>query len=69
MDKDKFNEIELFLMRKWVVLLGYIFYCRFMLFDVIDEFMIFIGERKDVIFYFFYVFFNKLVVGLGLGIL
>lgn len=47
----------------------YIFYCRFMLFDVIDEFMIFIGERKDVIFYFFYVFFNKLVVGLGLGIL
>lgn len=39
-----------------------------MLPDVIDEFMISTGERKDAIFYSFYVFFNKLAAGLGLGI-
>ena len=41
---------------------------RSMLPDVIDEFMIVTGERKDAIFYSFYVFFNKLAAGLGLGI-
>lgn len=55
-------------MRKRAVLSGYIFYCRSMLPDVIDEFMISTGERKDAIFYSFYVFFNKLAAGLGLGI-
>lgn len=34
-----------------------------MLFDVIDEFYITYGEYRDVIFYFFYVFFNKFVIG------
>ncbi|XP_062600729.1 sodium-dependent lysophosphatidylcholine symporter 1-like [Saccostrea cucullata] len=39
-----------------------------MLPDVLDEFMLATGERKDAIFYSFYVFFNKLAAGLGLGL-
>ncbi|XP_048761894.2 sodium-dependent lysophosphatidylcholine symporter 1-like [Ostrea edulis] len=39
-----------------------------MLPDVLDEFMLVTGERKDAIFYSFYVFFNKLAAGLGLGL-
>jgi Na+/melibiose symporter-like transporter len=39
-----------------------------MLPDVLDEFMLVTGERRDAIFYSFYVFFNKLAAGLGLGL-
>lgn len=39
-----------------------------MLPDVIDEFLLKYGTRKESIFYSFYVFFNKLSVGVGLGI-
>ncbi|OWF34831.1 Major facilitator superfamily domain-containing protein 2A-A [Mizuhopecten yessoensis] len=39
-----------------------------MLPDVLDEFMLKTGQRKDAIFYSFYVFFNKLAAGLALGI-
>ncbi|XP_033736567.1 sodium-dependent lysophosphatidylcholine symporter 1-like [Pecten maximus] len=39
-----------------------------MLPDVLDEFMLETGQRKDAIFYSFYVFFNKLAAGLALGI-
>ena len=39
-----------------------------MLPDVIDEFMIKTGERNESIFYSFYVFFNKLSVGLAVGL-
>ncbi|KAJ8306152.1 hypothetical protein KUTeg_016697 [Tegillarca granosa] len=39
-----------------------------MLPDVLDEFMLQTGTRKDAIFYSFYVFFNKLAAGLGLGL-
>jgi Na+/melibiose symporter-like transporter len=39
-----------------------------MLPDVIDEFMIKTGERNESIFYSFYVFFNKLSVGVAVGL-
>ncbi|XP_052256460.1 uncharacterized protein LOC127861822 [Dreissena polymorpha] len=39
-----------------------------MLPDVIDEFYLQHGTRKESIFYSFYVFFNKLSMGVGLGI-
>ena len=39
-----------------------------MLPDVIDEFVLKYGTRKDSIFYSFYVFFNKLSIGIGLGL-
>ncbi|KAL5015874.1 hypothetical protein ScPMuIL_005463 [Solemya velum] len=39
-----------------------------MLPDVLDEFMIQKGTRKDALFYSFYVFFNKLATGLGIGV-
>lgn len=39
-----------------------------MLPDVIDEFMIKHGERKEEIFYSFYVFFTKLSAGISLGL-
>lgn len=39
-----------------------------MLPDVIDEFYLQYGTRKESIFYSFYVFFNKLSVGVGLGV-
>ncbi|CAC5399154.1 MFSD2A [Mytilus coruscus] len=39
-----------------------------MLPDVLDEFMLQTGTRQDAIFYSFYVFFNKLAVGVGLGL-
>ncbi|KAL4236651.1 Major facilitator superfamily [Mactra antiquata] len=39
-----------------------------MLPDVIDEFFLKYGTRKESIFYSFYVFFNKLSIGVGLGI-
>ena len=38
-----------------------------MLPDVIDEFMIKTGERKESIFYSFYVFFTKLSAGLAVS--
>ena len=41
---------------------------RSMLPDVIDEFMIKTGERNESIFYSFYVFFNKLSVGVAVGL-
>ena len=57
-------------MASWWFVYDDIYFClhRSMLPDVIDEFMIVTGERKDAIFYSFYVFFNKLAAGLGLGI-
>jgi Na+/melibiose symporter-like transporter len=39
-----------------------------MLPDVIDEFVLKYGTRKESIFYSFYVFFSKLSIGVGLGI-
>ncbi|XP_041357632.1 sodium-dependent lysophosphatidylcholine symporter 1-B-like [Gigantopelta aegis] len=36
--------------------------------DILDLFMLETKTRKDPIFYSFYVFFNKLAIGLGLGI-
>jgi Na+/melibiose symporter-like transporter len=39
-----------------------------MLPDVIDEYMILTGSRKESIFYSFYVFFTKLGVGLAVAI-
>jgi Na+/melibiose symporter-like transporter len=39
-----------------------------MLPDVLDDFMLKKGQRKDAVFYSFYVFFNKLSVGVSLGI-
>lgn len=39
-----------------------------MLPDVIDEFMIKTGERKESIFYSFYVFFTKLSSGLAVSV-
>ncbi|XP_064624351.1 sodium-dependent lysophosphatidylcholine symporter 1-B-like isoform X1 [Lineus longissimus] len=39
-----------------------------MLPDVLDDFMLKKGHRKDAVFYSFYVFFNKLSVGVSLGI-
>ncbi|XP_053395659.1 uncharacterized protein LOC123525787 [Mercenaria mercenaria] len=39
-----------------------------MLPDVIDEFVLKYGTRKESIFYSFYVFFSKLAVGVGLGV-
>ncbi|XP_041356579.1 sodium-dependent lysophosphatidylcholine symporter 1-like [Gigantopelta aegis] len=36
--------------------------------DVLDLYLVERQERKDAIFYSFYVFFNKLATGLGLGI-
>lgn len=38
-----------------------------MLPDVIDEFMIKTGERKEPIFYSFYVFFTKLASGVAVA--
>jgi len=39
-----------------------------MLPDVIDDYMINYGERKESIFYSFYVFFTKFAVGGATGI-
>ena len=39
-----------------------------MLPDVIDEFMIKTGERKESIFYSFFVFFTKLSAGVAIAI-
>nr|KAG5710264.1 hypothetical protein BaRGS_008980 [Batillaria attramentaria] len=36
--------------------------------DVLDMFMLEKRTRKDAIFYAFYVFFNKLAIGIGLGV-
>ncbi|XP_013384239.1 sodium-dependent lysophosphatidylcholine symporter 1-like [Lingula anatina] len=39
-----------------------------MLPDVLDDFLLKTGHRKDAIFYSFYVFFNKFAVGLSVGL-
>ena len=39
-----------------------------MLPDVLDEYTLTTGKRKDAIFYSFYVFFQKLAVGVGAGL-
>ncbi|CAH1773326.1 unnamed protein product, partial [Owenia fusiformis] len=39
-----------------------------MLPDVLDDFMLKTNTRKDALFYSFYVFFNKLAVGVSLGL-
>ena len=39
-----------------------------MLPDVIDEFMLKTGQRKEPIFYSFYVFFTKLATGLAIAV-
>ena len=39
-----------------------------MLPDVLDDYMLKTGHRKDAIFYSFYVFFNKIAVGVGVGL-
>jgi Na+/melibiose symporter-like transporter len=39
-----------------------------MLPDVIDEFMIKTGERKESIFYSFFVFFTKLSAGVAIAV-
>ncbi|KAK3089836.1 hypothetical protein FSP39_006949 [Pinctada imbricata] len=39
-----------------------------MLPDVLDDYMLKTGHRRDAIFYSFYVFFNKIAVGFGVGL-